>query len=107
MRSDAIIEGMKTRIAGVDPNGPRTIFGIFQLNITTTDKIHSWIIDLKNLKVSEGTASAPDATITVFDDDLVLLCTKKLTVDDAFASGKLKIAGDTALANALLSKMST
>lgn len=107
MKSSAIFEEMKTRVEAVDPNGPRTVIGIFQYNITAADGVHNWIVDLKNLKVSEGTTPSPDVTMSASDDDFALVVTKEVSVADAIASGKLKIEGDQTLADALLAKIST
>lgn len=102
MKCDAVIEKIKARVAAVDPSGERKVLGVFQLNIKAADGTHNWIVDLKNLKVSEGTASSPDTTLNISDEDFILLGTKQMSVKDGAAAGKIEIIGDKALASALM-----
>ena len=48
--------------------------------------------------VNAGSASAPDVTITMEDDDLVALMKGELNGMTAFMTGKLQIEGDLMLA---------
>lgn len=105
MKCDAVINKIKERVAAVDPNGPRTILGVFQLNVKAADGVHNIIVDLKTLTVSDGTTGSPDVTINIGDDDFVAIGTKATTAEAAVAAGKVEIIGDKAMANALLTKM--
>ena len=49
-------------------------------------------------EVAEGTASSPDVSITMEDDDLVALLKGELNGMTAFMTGKLQIDGDLMLA---------
>ena len=40
MKCDAVIEKIKARVAAIDPNGPRKVLGVFQLNIEAADGVH-------------------------------------------------------------------
>lgn len=102
MKCDAVIEKIRARVAAVDPAGERKVLGVFQLNIKAADGTHNWIIDLKNLKVTEGTTASPDTTINISDEDFILLGTKQMSVKDGAAAGKIEITGDKSLASALI-----
>ncbi|XP_055698514.1 uncharacterized protein LOC129798982 [Phlebotomus papatasi] len=105
MKSDPVIERIKTRVAGVDPNGPRKVLGVFQLNIKAADGMHKWVVDLKALNVKEGTVDNPDVTLNVDDEEFFLIGTKQVPVPDAVAQGKIEIIGDQTLANALIEQL--
>lgn len=49
-------------------------------------------------EVSDGTASAPDLTITMDDDDLIALLKGELNAMSAYMQGKLQVDGDLLLA---------
>ncbi|GAB0096513.1 hypothetical protein DMENIID0001_120370 [Sergentomyia squamirostris] len=105
MKSDPVIERIKTRVAGVDPNGPRKVLGVFQLNIKTGDGVSKWVIDLKGLVVKEGTVDNPDVTLNVEDEEFFLIGTKQVAIPDAVAAGKIEIIGDQDLAKALIERL--
>jgi hypothetical protein len=65
MKCDAVIDRVKARVAAVDPNGPRKLVGIFQFNIECADGMKPWVVDLKDLKVYEGTIDGADVTVEV------------------------------------------
>lgn len=54
-----VINKIKSRLEAVDPSGPRKVLAVFQLNIKEGDNIQNWIMDLKNLCVTEGVADSP------------------------------------------------
>lgn len=59
-------------------------------------------MDLKNAKVYEGTPEGkPNTTMTISDEDFVLLAEGKLNPQTAFMKGKLKITGNIMLAQKL------
>lgn len=105
MKCDCVINKIKERVAAIDPNGPRTVLGVFQLNVKAADGVHNIIVDLKNLTVTDGTAAAPDVTLNIGDEDFVAIGSKTLTADQAVADGKVQIIGDKALASSLISKL--
>ncbi|XP_058813823.1 non-specific lipid-transfer protein-like 1 [Topomyia yanbarensis] len=102
MKCDAVIEKIKTRVAGIDPNGPRKVLGVFQLFIEASDGIHELVVDLKNLKVTEGKVSNADVVINLKDEDFIAVGTKAITVHAAVEQGKIKMTGDEALFQALV-----
>lgn len=95
MKCDAVINKIKERVAAVDPNN-RKVVGVFQLKIKAADGVHDWVVDLKDLKVYEGTAAA-DGTIAISDEDFIAVGSKQISVADANAQGKAEITGDKAL----------
>lgn len=88
----------------MDPNN-RKVVGIFQLNIKAADGVHAWVVDLKDLKVYEGTAANADATIGISDEDFIAVGSKQVSVADAQAQGKAEISGDKALAATLFDQI--
>ncbi|XP_035891517.1 uncharacterized protein LOC118502902 [Anopheles stephensi] len=102
MKCDAVIEKIKARIASIDPNGPRKVLGVFQLNIEAADGIHEIVVDLKALKVSDGKAGSPDVVINLKDEDFIAIGTKQVPVKDAVAEGKVTMTGDQTLFQALV-----
>lgn len=59
-------------------------------------------MDLKEGKVYEGAPKdKPNTTLTISDDDFVLLATNKLNPQVAFMKGKLKVTGNVMLAQKL------
>ncbi|XP_058813821.1 peroxisomal multifunctional enzyme A-like [Topomyia yanbarensis] len=102
---DQVIERIKVRVAAVDPNGPRKVLGVFQLNIKTATGVEEWTVDLKQLIVEKGPSSNPDVTVTVTVEDLTAISAKTLTVGDALTQGKLQVTGDATLAAKLAEVM--
>ncbi|XP_055586368.1 uncharacterized protein LOC129739021 [Uranotaenia lowii] len=101
MSLDQVIERIKTRVAAVDPNGPRKVLGVFQLDVKTGGAVEQWIVDLKQLKVEKGTASSPDVTVGLSVEDLIAISAKTVTIGDALKEGKITVTGDKELANKL------
>uniref|UniRef100_A0A182PNM3 SCP2 domain-containing protein n=1 Tax=Anopheles epiroticus TaxID=199890 RepID=A0A182PNM3_9DIPT len=102
MKCDAVIEKIKARVAAIDPNGPRKVLGVFQLNIEAADGVHEIVVDLKALKVSDGKAASPDVVINLKDEDFIAVGTKQIPVKDAVAQGKVTMTGDQNLFQALI-----
>ncbi|XP_058467430.1 non-specific lipid-transfer protein-like 1 [Malaya genurostris] len=102
MKCDAVIEKIKARVAGIDAAGPRKVLGVFQLTIEAADGNHDLVVDLKDLKVSDGKVANADVVISLKDEDFIAVGTKAITVHDAVEQGKLKITGDEALFQALV-----
>ena len=71
--------------------------GVYLFKITGGD---SWTVDLKNGtgSVKQGQEGTPDCTITISDEDFVNLITGKANEQQLFMGGKIKIAGNMALA---------
>ena len=71
--------------------------GVYLFKITGGD---SWTVDLKNGtgSVKQGQEGTPDCTITISDEDFVNLITGKANGQQLFMGGKIKIAGNMALA---------
>ncbi|XP_053682109.1 uncharacterized protein LOC128732768 [Sabethes cyaneus] len=101
MSLEQVIEKIKARVAAVDPNGPRKVLGVFQLNVKTASGVEEWTVDLKQLKVAKGPASNVDVTVALALEDLAAISGKTLTVGDALTQGKLQITGDAELATKL------
>lgn len=100
---EEIVERIRAKIAGVDPNRPQRVKGVFQLNIKTGDDVAKNItIDLNKLKVlDDNVDDAADVTVDFDGDALAQLVQHEITFTDALDSGKAIISGDLALAECL------
>jgi 3-hydroxyacyl-CoA dehydrogenase/3a,7a,12a-trihydroxy-5b-cholest-24-enoyl-CoA hydratase len=77
------------------------IKAVVQFKVTAPDA--AFTVDLKNApgSVKEGSASAPDTTLTLSDDDLAALARGTSTAKDLFMHGTLKVGGDVTVAHRL------
>jgi putative sterol carrier protein len=60
------------------------------------------VLDAGTVRTVEGRADAPDLTVTIGDDDLIALFRGKLNPVMAFMTGRVRVAGDVALAQRLV-----
>ncbi|KAG4068688.1 hypothetical protein HA402_002379 [Bradysia odoriphaga] len=100
-----VINKIKTRMEAVDPSGPRKVLAVFQLNIKEGDNTQNWIMDLKNLCVTEGVAESPDITVELDDETFIQLGEKQITLAEAEADGKASVSGDRSILAALTEAM--
>lgn len=98
---DEVVEKIRERIAAVDPNGPRKVMGIIQVDIQSGDAIRHLTIDLKKLIVQECAADAPDITLETDEETFVSVAQREISLNDALESGKAKLSGDANLATTL------
>lgn len=100
---EEIVEKIRSRIAGVDPNGPRKVTGVFQLNIKTGDDTTKTItLDLNKLEVqNDHVHEAPDVTVDFDAETFVQVAQHEISFSDAVESGKAAISGDMDLAQCL------
>ena len=98
-QSDAVFPEVGKRIKE-DPSVLQKINGVYKFVITKDGEKKVWTVDAKNAPggVSEGEQGKADCTITIDDEDYVELITGKANGQQLFMSGKLKIAGNMALA---------
>lgn len=97
MSVNDILERMRSRMAAVDPNGPRKCLGVIQINLSD----QHWIMDLNNLTLTEGIIETADASFEMDDDTFVQLGNKSLNIVEAESSGKVVVVGDKKLLAAL------
>lgn len=97
------VEKIRARIAGIDPNGPRKVTGVFQLSIKCDDGSTKAItVDLNKLEVLDSNVhDSPDVSVDFDSDTLVQLSKKELSFCDAVKSGKVTFTGDMELAKTL------
>ncbi|XP_044265364.1 peroxisomal multifunctional enzyme type 2-like isoform X1 [Tribolium madens] len=102
LESDAVFEFIIEQVKA-DPNKAKSIGGVFLYKITKNGKeVKQWTMDLKNAKVYEGKPEGkPSTTLTVSDEDFMLLAQGKLQPQAAFMKGKLKVTGNIMLAQKL------
>ncbi|XP_060533989.1 peroxisomal multifunctional enzyme type 2-like isoform X2 [Cylas formicarius] len=108
LKSDAIFEFIIEQV-NADPSKAKSIGGVFLYNITKDGKqVKQWTMDLKNAKVFQGTPEGkPSTTLTISDEDFLLLAEGKLQPQQAFMKGKLKITGNLMLAQKLAPLLKT
>lgn len=92
-----IIDRIKSRMAAVDPNGPRKCTGIVQINLSD----QSWTMDLEQLSMVEGSVDEANATFDMDDQTFVELGNRSLDIDSAMAEGRVKVVGDKEMLQAL------
>lgn len=98
---DEIVEKIRARVAAVDPNGPRKMVGVIQVDIQSGDGVKHLTIDLKNLEVQENAADAADITLETDEETFVSVAQREISLNDALESGSAKLSGDANLAAAL------
>ena len=91
-----IFEGIGNRLKA-NPEKAKAINAVYQFNITG-DQGGTWTVDCANAEAKSGAATNPGCTITMGDKDFIDLVQGKLNGQMAFMSGKLKVAGNMALA---------
>lgn len=100
---EEIVEKIRAKIAGADPNGSRKLKGVLQLNIKTGDEVTKTItIDLNKLEVlDDNVDDAADVTL-VFDGDVFAqMVQHEVTFADAISNEKTTVLGDLAVAECL------
>merc|ERR1712232_417177 len=93
---DQIFEAIKAGIKE-DPDLVKKVNGVYHFKLDGD----SWVVDLKTPpgSVSKGAPSGKaDCTLSLSKDDFVAMSTGELDGQSAFMQGKLKIAGNMALA---------
>ncbi|KAL3285534.1 hypothetical protein HHI36_000065 [Cryptolaemus montrouzieri] len=103
LQSDAIFEFIIDQVKA-DPGKAKAVGGVFLYNITKDGKqAKQWTMDLKSAKVYEGAPKdiKPNTTLTIADEDFLLMAQGKLNPQVAFMKGKLKITGNIMLAQKL------
>ncbi len=78
----------------------KQVNGVYHFKLNSASGAQSWGVDLKNGagSVTKAAPATADCTITMAEADFVDLLTGKLNGQQAFMQGKLKIAGNMALA---------
>jgi putative sterol carrier protein len=91
-----IFEEINKRVKD-NPEKAKAINAVYQFNITG-DQGGTWTVDCTTPEAKSGAAENAGCTITIGDKDFVDLVQGKLNGQMAFMSGKLKVAGNMALA---------
>lgn len=94
---DEVVEKIRTRLADVDPDGPRKAPGVFQLNINTPDGVRNIIVDTNKLEVTDGIAESPDVVLDADEDTVVQLSNRETTLSESEESGKVTVSGSLEL----------
>lgn len=106
---DEIVEKIRARIAKVDPNGPRKVAGVFQLNVKSADgSTRAITLDLNKLEVLDGNVhDAPDVSVDFDTETLEQVTKNETSLVDAIETGKATLSGDVDLATKLGNIIST
>jgi putative sterol carrier protein len=103
MTTKEIFKEMQKRM-DVNPAKLAGIKGVFQFDIGGADPgVYSVAIADGKAAISEGTSASPSVTITMASTDFTEMVEGRLDGITAFMGGKLKVAGDMALAMQLQS----
>jgi len=97
----ALVFGEIEKNVKADPSLVKRVQGVYQFNVLLSDgQTKSWTVDLKTEpgKVSEGKAEKAECTISMKEEDFADIMTGKIDGQAAFMQGKLKMAGNMALA---------
>jgi len=101
-KATAVFKQLEQKIKSEGSSLVGKIGGIYEFEVTDgpNGSKQSWTVNLKsgNGSVSIGKAETPGATITMKDADFVSMMTGKMSSQDAFFQGKLKMKGDMKLA---------
>ncbi|RNA33428.1 non-specific lipid-transfer, partial [Brachionus plicatilis] len=101
LKSVAFFEQIEAKISQEGKAMVTKIGSIIGFNVACSDKIVSYVIDLKNgtgsVKMNDGSIK-PDCTISIADDDLAKILEGKLNMMSAFTQKKLKISGNMSVA---------
>lgn len=105
MKSQPIIDKIVAKLETIDAS-KRTTFLIFQFNFNNADGslLKSFVLDLKELKMYEGTANSPDSEISVGDEEFFLWATNQITYDELKSNDKVKITGNLEAVMKLMEK---
>ncbi|XP_075148551.1 eucalyptus isoform X1 [Haematobia irritans] len=105
MKSDEIIEKLRSKLKGSDPSN-RSVMNIFQFHFTDSDGnlIKSMVFDFKELNIYDGTNADAEAEITISDENFYLVGSKQKTFDDLMANNNMKMEGDKDALNKLAEK---
>ena len=74
----------------------QSVNGVFQFHITGDDG-GDWVMDCKEAVITEGTVDDPDTTLECSGEDFVAMYDGELNGMQAFATGRLKVAGNLPL----------
>jgi len=99
-KSKAMFDVIEQQLKENGADYVKKINGIFCFKLKSGDKEGVWVVDAKNGNgsVSFNPTGKGDVTISMEDENLVLLMTGQLNPQQAFFQGKLKIAGNMGLA---------
>lgn len=94
-----IISAMPSRF---DPDAAAGVDAVFQFDVSGDDG-GQWYLVIKDraCRIDEGSHGSPNVTFTMGSADFVEMMTGKLSGQQAFFSGKLRISGDLMLAQRL------
>ncbi|XP_075148552.1 eucalyptus isoform X2 [Haematobia irritans] len=100
MKSDEIIEKLRSKLKGSDPSN-RSVMNIFQFHFTDSD---GNLIKSMELNIYDGTNADAEAEITISDENFYLVGSKQKTFDDLMANNNMKMEGDKDALNKLAEK---
>lgn len=99
LQSAGMFEMMEKALKDEGPALVSKTRGVYRFVINQGEGV--WVLDLKNgngqIRAGDKDSKA-DVTLTVGDDDFVLICSGKLNAQQAFMKGKLQLKGNMGLA---------
>ena len=85
-------EELNTRIQG-NPAKAKKIGGTYGF-IITGEQEGTYLVDLNNVAVQEGTTEGANVTIKLSDETMLKILNRELNEMQAFTQGKLKVKGN-------------
>ena len=101
-KASALFEALEKAIKANGAQMVKAVGATYQFNLkNASNQTQQWCLDLKNGNgaVTLGASAKPDCTLTLADEDFLSIMTGKLNAQQAFMQGKLKVAGNMALAS--------
>lgn len=98
---EKIFDKIRERISSVNPDEPRKLKGVFQINIESDDGPKTITVDLNKLEVQDDAGETPDVTVDVDADTFVQVAKNEITFCEAMQSGRAKFSGCAELAKSL------
>jgi putative sterol carrier protein len=97
VQTDEIIKKIEARLAKIDPNDRKVLHTYkFILTDDAGTVVRTWILDLKNVKVYQGTDAA-ECTLTMKDSVFFQICTGALDSTKALNDDLIDVDGNLEL----------